>query len=280
MAEDDKQERRWISINANPLGEVLEEVEEIKKKTVTVNCMAPEMLWEIAKFVSLWDLVSFDAVCRRWREIGSTHPCLWLRHLELACEDTGYSKNTVPPISLFCERIKRSFSLASIRKSLLLYDTAGLNEKQEWIQVLASRLLFGKILTSEDRGPNGYVFPEWTKRLNDGKRAVFFGLREIRKKVPLESELLLYSWSLTYKHQPTAGPFPVKFYSNHEMSCESHGDNRFNWRIVEGNDGGSLQVENFPRHRLYRNPQGYWCWENDHVICVQDVEDGVILPMI
>jgi len=234
--------------------------------------LPPELLEWVASYLQADELMTFETVCKRWREITVMHTSLWMRHLGLLWESTGYSAN-VPPLVPLTVRIKSSFTVAQMRRSLLLFDTTALVEKTDWVLLLASRLLFGKQLSSTS-SPHGYTVPAWCRSVNDGKRALVFGRRETRRLLPLDSELIGYSWSLTYKSNPGHGTFKVCFYVNHEMSCESHGEQRFSWRLLVAGAGtpsaqGVLQVENFPQHRLYRSADGLWCWENDHVLCVQ-----------
>ena len=233
--------------------------------------LPPELIETIASFLNARELMCFETACAKWREVCVVHTSLWIRHLEQLWHKTGYSQN-VPALVPLTVRIKATFGVAQMRRALLLYDTTGLVEKSDFVSLLASRILFGRLCSAADRRPSGYVFPSWCKHVNDGKRAWLFGLRETRRLVPLDSELFSFSWRLSYKRNPEHGPFGVQFFSNHEMSCESHGEQRFSFRIVSGTDGGFLQVENFPTHRIYRGPDGAWIWENEHVICHQVVE--------
>lgn len=237
------------------------------KRKPPVERMPHEILVEIGSFLSLQELLFFEVIGKMWKEVGEMHNELWLDLLEKAWKATGWTFN-VPPIVLLKERIKSTFNVAGMRKALILYDTRAVSEKEELVNLLANRLLYGKLCGSGTRQQHGFSFPGWTKRVNPGKLSLLWGLREIHRQVPLNSELIAYTWNLTYKHIP-AESYPVKFYENHDMTCSSHGETRFSWRVVQGTHGGTLQVETFPPHRLYRTSEGLWQWENDHVVCVQ-----------
>ena len=241
------------------------------KRRPPVERMPHEILVEIASFLSLQELFCFEAVGKVWKEVGELHSELWLDLLEKAWKATGWTCN-VPPIVFLTERIKATLNIAAMRRALILYDTRAVSEKGELVNLLANRLLYGKLCGSGSgsgtRQPHGFSFPEWTKRINPGKQALLWGLREIHRQVPLDSELIAYTWNLTYKHTPGES-YPVIFFDNHDMTCTSHGETRFSWRVVQGTNGGTLQVEAFPPHRLYRTSEGLWLWENDHVVCVQ-----------
>lgn len=263
--------------SAQPSGE---QPSTVAKKRSLFEKLADELIITVAEFLTAQELLTAEQISRRWRQLLS-FTALWMPHVQSLWRETGwrFNKPALVPLSV---RIAQSCGVAQLKKALVLYDTTALVEKKDFITLVRAKLLFGKLL--KERDSNGrLVIPEWAKAtFNDGKAAWIFSRQELRRLLPLESELLAEKWDLHYYNQGEHPPFEIEFFPNHEMTATSHGDARFSWRLQGLGPGlePGLQVEAFPLHRFSRDPDGRWLMTNDHVVITQRVTEDSPLPLM
>lgn len=257
------------------------EQQPVAKKRSLFEKLADELIIEMAEFLTGEELLIAELISRRWRQLLS-FTALWMPHVHSLWQETGwrFNKPALVPLSV---RIAQSCGVAHLKKALVLYDTTALVEKKDYISLVRAKLLFGKLL--KERDANGrLIVPDWAKSdFNDGKAAWVFSRQELRRILPLESELFAGKWNLLYYSQGDQyPPFEIEFFPNHEMTATSHGDARFSWRL-QGHGPGlepGLQVEAFPLHRFSRDQDGRWLITNDHVVITQRVSEGSLPPLM
>lgn len=194
-------------------------------KKTTMEALDHYLLIAILSFLQPEEILACEVQNKRFRLASVCHDSVWLVHCGVVWKKTGFDALWVPPSIPLLERIRGVCTIAQMRKALASYETTALVEKKDFIVLLRAKILFG--ITACTRGSRGgYVPPVWAGEVfNDGKAAWVFAKKESKRNAALESELLLGGglWDLTYKNQ-SEHTFDLQFYSNHEMSSTSHGD--------------------------------------------------------
>jgi len=248
------------------------------KKKASQESLADETLSLIADFLDFDALQSVATSGRRWREC-SNHDFIFTKFVTQCWTSTGYTVNVPITVPLLL-RIKNTCSVASIKRALVACDTKGIVEKLDFMLLLRAKLLFGfSRCPPSSSGKSGFRFPAWANAMNDGKCAYLFARKECARKMMLESELVKLSWHLFYKQHPDV-PYEARFYEDHTLTCTSHGEARFSWEIIAGNQRNGVQIQQFPFHHCTRNEDGSWYIENDHVFFRQaDSIDAETMPL-
>jgi hypothetical protein len=267
--------------------------EEIKEGGGPFDALPDESLASIMDMCSPRDLAQCEMVCRRWRNAacGADVSSTWLRHARDVWTNTGWSHNVPPlPPRPVLERLG-GVPVGDVRRALARYDTAGLHERDEWMRLLRAKLVWGTSACAFRSPTRGWVVPEWIARVNDSKAAFLLANVEVRRRMPLETELSRQKWDLFYNRDASDDDdrldtfvpeaFEVEFLIGREMTASSHPDMKFSWSIYrdECSVPIGLQVENFPLHTFRRTADGLWMMTNAFVTILQRAPPIGDLPL-